>query len=236
MILELKHVYASYGPFDVLKDVNMSVYTSELVCMIGPNGAGKSTVLKTIFGFLKARHGKILYDGNDITGEHPTHILRIGISYVFQQHSVFPKMTVLENLELGAYILDNRAQVKQSIEKIFYLFPILKEKRGTSAGVLSGGQQRMLEIGRALMLTPKLLLLDEPTIGLSPIVINEIFVKIREINQSGTTILMVEQNAKRALEICHRAYILENGTPRLEGSGQDFLRNPEVKRLYLGGK
>lgn len=236
MFLQLQNVYSSYGTFDVLKDVNMRVGASEIVCLIGPNGAGKSTVLKTIFGFLKPRPGRVIYEGNDISGLHPTKVLRKGISYVFQQHSVFPKMTVLENLEMGAFINNDAQQTRRDIGKIFSLFPILKEKKSAMAGILSGGQQRMLEIGRALMLTPKLLLLDEPTIGLSPLVINEIFIKIKEINQTGTTLLMVEQNARKALEVCHRAYVLENGTPRLEGSGQDFLKNPEVKKLYLGGK
>lgn len=236
MILELQDIYASYGAFDILKGVNLIVQYSEIVCMIGPNGAGKSTVLKTIFGFLKAHHGKVIFDQEEITGQHPTRILRKGISYVFQQHSVFPKMTVLENLKMGAFVREDSHEVRQDIEKIFSFFPILKEKKRALAGILSGGQQRMLEIGRALMLTPKLLLLDEPTIGLSPLVINEIFVKIKEINQTGTTLLMVEQNARKALEICTRAYVLENGAPRLEGSGQDFLKNPEVKKLYLGGK
>lgn len=235
MILQLENVYASYGSFDVLKGVNLAVDYSEIVCLIGPNGAGKSTVLKTIFGFLKPRPGRVLFSSEDISGVHPTNVLRKGISYVFQQHSIFPKMTVLENLQMGAYILDNAKKIQDRIEEAFAMFPILKEKRRQIAAQMSGGQQRMLELGRALMLDPKLLLLDEPTIGLAPIVIDEIFRTIKKINNSSTTILMVEQNARRALEICHRAYVLEDGVPRLEGVGQTLLKDPEVKRLYLGG-
>lgn len=236
MILQLKNVFASYGLFDVIKDVNMYVQSNEIVCMIGPNGSGKSTVLKTVFGFLKANPGQIIFNGEDITGQNPVKTLKKGISYVFQEHSIFPKMTVLENLEMGAYIINNKTKIKQEIHKIFTFFPVLKERTSTLAGYLSGGQQRILEIGRALMLKPILLLLDEPTIGLSPLIINEMFQKIIEINSIGTTILMVEQNAKKALGICNRAYVLENGYSRLEGRGQDFLKDPEVKRLYLGGK
>ena len=236
MILQLKNVFASYGLFDVIKDVNMYVQSNEIVCMIGPNGSGKSTVLKTVFGFLKANPGQIIFNGEDITGQNPVKTLKKGISYVFQEHSIFPKMTVLENLEMGAYIINNKTKIKQEIHKIFTFFPVLKERTSTLAGYLSGGQQRILEIGRALMLKPILLLLDEPTIGLSPLIINEMFQKIIEINSIGTTILMVEQNAKKALGICNRAYVLETGYSRLEGRGQDFLKDPEVKRLYLGGK
>lgn len=236
MILKLEDVYASYGSFDVLKGVNLAVDYSEIACLIGPNGAGKSTVLRTIFGFLKPRPGRILFSGEEISGKHPTSVLKKGISYVFQQHSVFPKMTVLENLEMGAYTFNDTKKIKDRIEEAFAMFPALKTKRREMAGQMSGGQQRMLELGRALMLDPQLLLLDEPTIGLAPIIISEIFRKIKEINSAGTTILMVEQNARRALEICHRAYVLEDGVPRLEGAGQALLQDPEVKRLYLGGR
>ncbi len=236
MILQLENVFASYGSYDVLHGVNMNVAESEIVCLIGPNGAGKSTVLKTIFGFLKPRPGRIFFLNEEISGEHPTNVLKKGISYVFQQHSVFPKMTVLENLEMGAYILNDVKKIQDRIEEVFVMFPILKERRRQMAGQMSGGQQRMIEIGRALMLNPQLLLLDEPTIGLAPVIIDEIFRKIVEINETGTSILMVEQNARKALGICHRACILENGVPRLEGAGEAILQNPEVKRMYLGGK
>lgn len=233
-LLKVEGVHSGYGKFEVLKGVSIEVQEREIVSVIGPNGAGKSTLLKTIFGFLKPFQGRVVFDGGDITGWSPPDVLRQGISYVMQHYSVFPDLTVEDNLSLGAYIRQDQ-EVESDIRKVLELFPVLHERRRRKARQLSGGERRMLEIARSLLLSPKLLLLDEPTLGLAPKVIDLIYAKIRELNSMGITILLVEQNAKTALNHSDRAYVLEDGQNRFEGTGQGILTHPEVKRAYLGG-
>jgi branched-chain amino acid transport system ATP-binding protein len=236
-ILQIRNIYSTYGKFDVLKEVSLEVHAGECICVIGPNGAGKSTILKSITGFLHAHKGSIEFRGRDITRLHPVEIMKLGIVYVFQDHSIFPRMRVIENLEMGGYTRKDREQVRKDIAEALEMFPILREKKNDLAGNMSGGQQRMLEIARALIQRPEILLLDEPTLGLAPIIVHSIFEKIREINEKlGKTIIIVEQNTRSALNISHRAYVLENGRNRLEGPSMDIQNNPEVIELYLGGK
>lgn len=236
MLLEVKNIYASYGKFEILKGVTLHVDEGEIVCMIGPNGAGKSTVFRTLFGFLKPLKGEVIFKGERIGGL-PTHkIIRKGISYIFQRDSVFQNMTVMENLEMGAYVRDDKEQVRKDIEDLCKMFPILKERRNEMAKNLSGGQRQMLEMARGLLLHPDLLLLDEPTLGLAPTIQKLVFEKIKEINEKGTTIMIVEQNARQALLHSDRGYVLENGKTIMEGSGVEVLHNPRVIETYLGGK
>ena len=233
-LLKVEGVHAGYGRFEVLKGVSLQVNQGEIVSVIGPNGAGKSTLLKTVFGFLKPGQGRVKFEGQDITGWSPPQVLRQGISYVLQDYSVFPNLTVEDNLRLGAYIR-NDAEVEADIQQVLELFPILQERSRQRARHLSGGERRMLEIARSLLLKPKLLLLDEPTLGLAPKMIDLIYAKIRELNAQGVTFLIVEQNAKTALNHSNRAYVLEDGQNRFEGTGQGILAHPEVRRAYLGG-
>lgn len=229
-------IYSTYGKFDVLKGVSFEVDRGECICIIGPNGAGKSTVLKSITSFLPPRKGEIYFKGQNIARLHPVEIMKRGIVFVFQHHSIFPRMKVVENLEMGAYTRQDRSGVEKDIDTAMEMFPILREKRNALAGTMSGGQQRMLEIARALIQRPEMLLLDEPTLGLAPAIVHSIFQKIHEINaQLKITLMIVEQNAKSALAISHRAYVLENGMNRLEGPTQEIQNNPEVIKLYLGG-
>jgi ABC-type branched-subunit amino acid transport system ATPase component len=208
------------------------VEAGEIVSVIGPNGAGKSTLVKTIFGLLKPRRGRVHFNGTDITGLSPDQIVRKGLCYVPQVDNVFLSLTVHENLEMGAFI--RRDDIRPRLEEIYNLFPDLKGRRSTRVSKLSGGQRQMVALGRALMLDPIMLLLDEPSAGLAPMLVDLIFERVREINSRGITILMVEQNARKALEYSHRVYILANGENRLEGSGKELLENEEVGRLYLG--
>lgn len=236
MLLDIKNIHASYGKFEILKGVNVNANKGEIVCMIGPNGAGKSTVFKTIFGFLKPLIGEVIFKGESIGGL-PTHrIIKKGIAYVFQRDSVFPHMTVMENLEMGAYIRNDKGQILEDIEDLCQMFPILKERKNEMAKNLSGGQRQMLEMARGLLLHPDLLLLDEPTLGLAPAIQRLVFTKIREINEKGITIIIVEQNARQALRHSDRAYVLENGKTILAGSGVEVLNNPRVIQAYLGGR
>jgi len=223
-----------YGEIDIIRGVSIEIKRYEIASVIGPNGAGKSTLFKGIFGLLKARHGKILFDGLEITHLGPIEILRKGLSFVPQGRCNFPGMTVRENLEMGAFIR-NDEKVKNDIEGVMEKFPILREKANMMAGNLSGGEQQILEMGRALLLHPKLIMLDEPSLGLSPKITELVFEKITDINADGTTILIVEQNAKKALSISHHAIVLELGEKRFEGSGEEIMHNEQVKRLYLGG-
>jgi len=206
-----------------------------MVCVIGPNGAGKSTAFKTIVGLLHPKSGRVLFNGRDITGLLPYEVLRLGLAYVPQGRIVFPQMTVLENLEMGAYIENKPARIKEAFQRVYSLFPILEERKRQLAGSLSGGEQQMVAIGRALMTTPKLILLDEPSLGLSPKFVSLIFEKLLEMKRAGYTIMVVEQNAAKALSVADRGYVLELGQNRFEGTGQTLLNDPEVKRLYLGG-
>jgi len=237
MILEIKDVVAGYLPdVNVLQGINIYVDAGELVCMIGPNGAGKSTVLRTISGLLNPSRGVITFDGKGIGGLRPDQILYQGIAHVPQGHSSFPEMTVQENLLMGAYILRNKSERARRMDKVYELFPILKERKNEKAGNFSGGQQKVLEMGRALMLEPKMILLDEPSLGLAPITAKQVFDTIKSLNEEmGMTVLMVEQNAKSGLAIADRAYVLELGIERLEGPASTLLNNPRVAELYLGG-
>lgn len=237
MMLDIKNVVAGYLPdVNVLQGINIYVKQGELVCLVGPNGAGKSTVLRAISGILKPSQGEILFGGKNIGGLRPDLVLRQGIAHVPQGHSSFPEMTVKENLLMGAYVLNNRTERERRMGKIYEMFPFLKERKNEKAGNFSGGQQKILEVGRALMLEPKMILLDEPSLGLAPITAKQVFETIKSLkNEMGMTVLMVEQNAKSGLAIADRAYVLELGVERLEGPAQTLLSDPRVAELYLGG-
>jgi len=237
MLLELNDVIAGYLPdVNVLQGINIHVEAGELVCMIGPNGAGKSTVLRTISGLLNPSQGAIIFNGKGIGGLRPDQVLHQGIAHVPQGHSSFPEMTVQENLLMGAYILRSKSERDRRMGKVYELFPILKERKNEKAGNFSGGQQKVLEMGRALMLEPKMILLDEPSLGLAPITAKQVFDTIKSLKDDmGMTVLMVEQNAKSGLAIADRAYVLELGIERLEGPASTLLNDPRVAELYLGG-
>jgi ABC-type branched-subunit amino acid transport system ATPase component len=236
-LLEVKDLYAGYQKLDILQGVNLHVKDSEIVCVIGPNGAGKSTVFKAIYGFINIRKGRVLFDGQDITDYRPQQLLKAGISIVPQLRSVFPQMTVLENLEMGMYLERDETRVRQRIREIFDLFPRLAERAKQNAGTMSGGEQRMLEIGRALMTNPRLLLMDEPSAGLAPVITEIIFEQILHLNKElGLTVLMIEQNARQGLEISDRGYVLQLGVNSYEGPSQELLNDPEVRRAFLGGQ
>jgi ABC-type branched-subunit amino acid transport system ATPase component len=226
---------AGYGEIDVLQEVNVELRRAEIVSLIGPNGAGKSTVLKTVMGFLRPRQGRVVFDGEDITGWRPDRIVNRGLAYVPQGRIVFQQMTVQENLEMGAFTVDDAAKVRATMERVYALFPRLGERRTQKAGTMSGGEQQMLAMGRALMIEPRALLLDEPSLGLAPLFVDLIFDKIAELRSQGMTLLMVEQNAARALELSDRGYVLELGRNRFEGPGAALLADPRVRQLYLGG-
>lgn len=232
-LLTMTGLHGGYGPVDILHDLHMNVNADEIVVIVGPNGAGKSTAMKAIFGLLQVRQGSINFDGDDITGWSPDKIVKRGICYVPQVDNIFRDMTVLENLEMGAYTRTDNFQ--HSIDKIFSLFPDLKAKAKTHAGNLSGGQRQMVAMGRAMMLEPKLLLLDEPTAGLSPKYMEQIFTITRDVRDAGIAILLVEQHAKQALAFADRAYVLASGENRHEGSGGELLNNPEIAQMFLGG-
>lgn len=234
-LLKAEGIYAGYGKLEILHGVSLEVRPKELVSIIGPNGAGKSTAFKTIVGLLHPTSGRILFDGTEITGLHPHQMINRGLAYVPQGRIVFPQMTVLENLEMGAYIQTNPDLLWEALERVFALFPILAERREQKAETMSGGEQQMLAIGRALMMVPQMILLDEPSLGLSPKFVTLVFEKLVEMKQQGYTMLVVEQNAAKALSVADRGYVLELGRNRFEGTGQALLNDPEVKRLYLGG-
>ena len=234
-LLVAESLTAGYGRMDILHDVSLAVDVHEIVSIIGPNGAGKSTAFKTIVGFLRPRTGRVLFNGEAITGLRPDLVLRRGLAYVPQGRIVFPQMTVLENLEMGAYIERDGRRIAAALEQVYALFPVLAERRKQTAGTMSGGEQQMVAIARALMTSPRLILLDEPSLGLSPKFVTLIFEKLLDMREAGYTLMLVEQNATRALGIADRAYVLELGRNRLEGPGRQLLADPEVKRLYLGG-
>ena len=234
-LLRAEGMTAGYGKMAILHDVTLEVRPGEMVSVIGPNGAGKSTAFKTIVGFLRPTSGRVVFDGQDIAGLRPDQVLVRGLAYVPQGRIVFPQMTVLENLEMGAYIERDGTRIRQALDRVCALFPILGERRSQKAGTMSGGEQQMVAIGRALMTTPKLIMLDEPSLGLAPKFVTLIFDKLTEMKRAGFTLMVVEQNAVRALAVADRGYVLELGRNRFEGTGEALLADPEVKRLYLGG-
>lgn len=233
-LLEVSGVHAGYGKMEILHGVSLNVEARQIVSIIGPNGAGKSTVFRAIFGLLPVRLGRVVFAGEDVTNCAPEALLRRGMALVPQGRNVFPLMSVEENLLLGAYIRQRSAELLDEVERVYEIFPLLRTKRKARAGELSGGQQQMLEIGRALLMQPKLILLDEPTLGLAPVVFKELFRIIQALPGQGRAILMVEQNAAKALEISDYAYVLELGRNRYEGSGETIRNDDRVKRLYLG--
>ena len=233
IMLKVEDITAGYTEVEILHGVHIQVKSDEIVSVIGPNGAGKSTLLKTIFGVLKPKKGKITLKDEDITGLKPDRIARRGISYVPQVNNVFPSLAIQENLEMGAFI--RKDDYSQRLEEVFDLFPILKGRRKQKAGQLSGGQRQMVAMGRALMLDPQVLLLDEPSAGLAPLIVVDIFEKIKEINASGVAMVIVEQNAREALKMAHHGYVLAIGKNVLDDSGEALLASDEVGRLYLGG-
>ncbi|WP_416841091.1 ABC transporter ATP-binding protein [Haloferax sp. DFSO52] len=232
-LLRVRNLDAGYGDLQILTDVDMDVYDGEYVTIVGPNGAGKSTTMKSVFGLTAHMGGTIQFKDEDITGSRPEDIIHVGIGYVPQNDNIFPALTVEENLEMGAYILDEVPQ--DAIRAVYDRFPILEERKDQKAGTMSGGQQQMLAMGRALMLDPDLLLLDEPSAGLAPDLVQEMFDKIDEINEAGTAILMVEQNAKEALRRCDRGYVLANGQNRYMDRGAALLEDEQVRQDFLGG-
>src|SRR5256712_298701 len=232
-MLEIRDLHVSYGEIPALKGVSLSVATGEIVALLGNNGAGKTTTLKTLSGLLAPRSGEILLEGESVRGMPPHLIVRKGLAHVPEGRRVFNRLTVRENLEMGAYTRSDAA-VSADLDRVLSLFPRLGERRAQVAGTLSGGEQQMLAIGRALMGSPRLLLLDEPSMGLAPVLVEQIFETVRSINRQGTTILLVEQNAALALDIAQRAYVLETGAVVLSGSAADLARNQDVRRAYLG--
>ena len=234
-LLSVRNVKTHYGPVEALRGVSLDVHEGEIVALIGANGAGKSTLLMTICGDPRASDGQILYDGNDITRTPLHRMVRLGIAQSPEGRRIFPRMSVRENLQLGAYAGDP-GNFEADIARVFRLFPRLAERSGQRAGTMSGGEQQMLAIGRALMSRPRLLLLDEPSLGLAPLLVAQIFATIREINRSeAVTVLLVEQNAYHALRLAHRGYVLVNGSIRLSGTGPELLANPDIQHAYLAG-
>jgi branched-chain amino acid transport system ATP-binding protein len=230
-MLDISDLHVSYGPIKAVKGLSLTVNKGEIVSLIGSNGAGKTTTLMTISGALKPSLGRITFDGEDITGLPSHEILKRGLVLVPEGRRIFPQLTVMENLEMGAFT--RRAQ-ETEYEQVFELFPVLKERKNQIAGTLSGGEQQMLAIARALMSQPKLIMFDEPSLGLSPLMVTKIFSIIKRINAYGVTVLLVEQNAKAALKLSHRGYVIEGGEIRLQGRGEELLNNEELRRAYLG--
>ncbi len=234
-MLEVKDIEVYYGAIHALKTLSLTVEQGSIVTLIGANGAGKTTTLKTISGLLRPRSGSVHFKGKDITRTSPEKIVGMGISQVPEGRRVFPAMTVLENLEMGSYLRRDKDGIARDLENVFVRFPRLKERMKQVAGTLSGGEQQMLAIGRALMARPELLLMDEPSMGLAPLLVKEIFAIIKDINEKGTTILLVEQNAHMALSIADKAYVVETGKIVLQGSAKELLNSDQVKKAYLGG-
>ncbi|MBE0698149.1 MAG: ABC transporter ATP-binding protein [Anaerolineaceae bacterium] len=234
-LLELENIHAYYGHIHALKGVSLKVEEGEIVTLIGANGAGKSTTLRTISGLIHARDGSIRLSGKNITRLAAHDIVIAGVGHVPEGRGIFPRLTVRENLEMGAFTINSSAEVRRRMEVVFELFPRLKERAEQKGGTLSGGEQQMLATGRGLMLKPKILLMDEPSMGLAPVLVDAIFGVIAQLNKDGTTILLVEQNALMALRTASRAYVLETGRIVLAGTAQEVAQNPEVKRAYLGG-
>jgi ABC-type branched-subunit amino acid transport system ATPase component len=234
-VLKVDGLVAGYGGGDVLRGVSLDVPEGGITCVVGPNGAGKSTLMASISGLLRPRQGSMLLDGENLAGMSPRQILRRGVVQVPQNHSLFRDMTVRENIELGGYILSDRALTARRLAAVSEVFPQITDWAGQKAGSLSGGQQRLVEFARALMLEPRILLLDEPSMGLAPRILRTVFSAIRQMNAAGTTILLVEQNARAGLRLSSHGVVMENGRVRLSGSGREVLENPEIGALYLGG-
>lgn len=233
-MLEIKDLKVSYGMIQAIKGISFEVNKGEVIALIGANGAGKTTILHTITGLLNADSGSVTYEGKDITRMPGHKIVSMGIAHVPEGRRVFANMTVLQNLKLGAYTRKGKAEIAETLEMVYTRFPRLKERKNQLAGTLSGGEQQMLAMGRALMSHPQIILMDEPSMGLSPIFVNEIFDIIEEVSKSGTTVLLVEQNAKKALSIADRAYVLETGNIVLDGKASELLDNDSIKKAYLG--
>lgn len=233
-LLELKGLHGGYGEVKVLNGVDIFVKEGEIVSVVGPNGSGKSTMMKTIFGLLRPEKGEIVYRGEDITRLEPFEIIRRGICYVPQESNVFPSLTVEENLEMGAYILDLPREIKRGKERVYELLPVVKERAKSPVRTLSGGMRQMVALGKALMLEPELLLLDEPSAGLAPKLVDDIITKLEEINELGTSLLIIEQNVRRALELCHRGYVLDMGKALMEGPGRELLSSKQIQEIYMG--
>jgi len=233
-LLDLKDLKVAYGGIQAVKGIDLSVDQGELVCLIGANGAGKTTTLKGITGLQPIKSGKIHYAGEDITGKPAFQLVRKGLSMVPEGRGVFGALTIEENLAMGAYARDDRAAIKDDVERVFGLFPRLKERRKQTAGTLSGGEQQMLAMGRALMSRPKLLLLDEPSMGLAPLMVQKVFETVMAVSKEGVTILLIEQNAKLALEVSSRGYVMESGEITLQGKAKQLLSDPKVRAAYLG--
>lgn len=233
-ILSVKNLEVNYGMIRAIKGVSFDVYEGEIVALIGANGAGKTTIMHAINRLVDTKAGSIVFDGSELTKVPPHKIVKLGLTQVPEGRRVFQELTVLENLELGAYSRKDSVEFKSTLENVYEKFPILRERNNQEAGTLSGGEQQMLAVGRAMMSHPKVLLLDEPSMGLSPLYVDIIFKTIKEINASGTTVLLVEQNAKKALSIANRAYVIETGNITKEGTGKELLNDEDVKKAYLG--
>ena len=234
-LLELRGVWAGYGGSDVLRDLSISVPEGGITCVVGPNGAGKSTILRVVSGQLKPRRGSVLFDGRDIAGLSPRQILGLGIVQVAQEHTLFTDMTVRENVELGGFLLRDRAELARRLDRVTELFPIVRERGRDKAGSLSGGQQRLVEFARCLMLEPRLVVLDEPSMGLDPKTLRLVLRQVRAMREAGRTVLLVEQNVRAGLSLATHAVVVESGHVRLEGSGTELQESSEIAQLYLGG-
>ena len=235
-MLKVRDLVVAYGGIEALKGISLDVPDGKIVTLIGANGAGKSTLLRSIIGLVKVKSGSVEYNGDKLTGLNSQQIVSKGLTLVPEGRRVFPNLTVLENLRIGAYMRKDEDGIAADIKRIYEIFPRLEERNWQMAGTLSGGEQQMLALGRALMSRPKLMMMDEPSLGLAPLVIKEIFNIIRSINEHGTTVLLVEQNANMALKVAHHAYVLETGRIMMEGSGKELLENEEIKEAYLGKK
>ena len=233
-MLTIRDLHVSYGAIHAIHGISLTVKDGEIVSLIGANGAGKTTILHTITGLKKASSGTIEYDGHDLLKTRPCDIITLGMAHVPEGRHIFPAMTVAENLEMGAYIKNNRDEIQEKMKEVFERFPRLRERRKQLAGTLSGGEQQMLAVGRALMSSPKILLMDEPSMGLSPLLVKEIFKIIQEVHRQGITVLLVEQNAKMALSIADRAYVLETGDITIWGDAKELLKDDRVRKAYLG--
>lgn len=233
-MLEVKNLSVSYGAIEAVKDISFTVNAGEIVSLIGANGAGKTTTLHTITGLVPAKSGSVMYNGVDLLKTHNNKIVTLGMAHIPERRHVFTRMSVEENLEMGAFSLKDQSDLKKDLDMVYGLFPRLKERRNQKAGTLSGGEQQMLAMGRALMSHPKTILMDEPSMGLSPKLVKEIFSIIRKLHEQGITILLVEQNAKMALSIADRAYVLETGRITMEGDAKELLNNEQVRKAYLG--